>query len=202
MTEHTNYSDEARARLIPWIVVGIIAVFALFGAGLFLSTLNSESAITSTAADDTDKAVNNAGAATDRDNSASYSEHETGSSTNSIDSSASSANSQSSSAQRAPEVTVGSTYQLEIAQWDKKLEVSSKLNGLRYELVDNNTRANLSLDLAQSLPESCAALRSQFGFKLEGNKVKAIKPQATCPAAPEVYNEIWGLLEAAAKTAQ
>ncbi|MBT1018154.1 hypothetical protein KJY77_03250 [Canibacter sp. lx-72] len=99
---------------------------------------------------------------------------------------------------KTPQVNPGSTYAFSITQWGVTVDLSAKFGSARYELKDGV--AILSSDLINSLPQECAPLREQFGFKREGSKLTALKPAAQCEVALEVYNEIWGLLEAAVTT--
>ena len=103
----------------------------------------------------------------------------------------------------APEVTVGDTYALRITQWELEVHMSGKLRGSYYELIGDPPRAIITNPLIDSLPEECADMRRQFGFERhEDNTFTVMKPENTCEADTALYNEIWGLLDAAAKTVQ
>ncbi|MBB4072002.1 hypothetical protein [Canibacter oris] len=181
MTGTNSETNYGKAHFLPWIVVGVIAIIALVGATVFVNQFK--------AAQNSPETVTTA---------AENSEPSNGQTTTTTPNQ-SSAEQQISAA--VPQVSVGETYTLDITQWEKKFEVSNKLRGLRYELVEGDTKAVLSIALVEELPESCAAMREQFGFKRDGDKFEVFKPATVCAAAPELYNEIWGLLEAAVKTA-
>jgi hypothetical protein len=107
----------------------------------------------------------------------------------------------------APVVDVGSTWTLPIDQWSINVEMSSKYGGSTpYELRDGNTRAMFTLPLAASLPDSCAHAREPWVWGLLKNDdgtLEAIRPEPRCTDADAaaVYDTLWGLLDASAKSA-
>lgn len=104
-----------------------------------------------------------------------------------------------------PKVDVGEVWKVDITQWNISVDVSQRLGGMNYAL-ESNSKAMLTLPLAESLPESCAAARTGWGLQRQGesNKFTAIRPEPRCtnPADAAVYDTIWGLVDAMAKSAR
>ncbi|WP_449277963.1 hypothetical protein [Leucobacter sp. GX24907] len=96
-----------------------------------------------------------------------------------------------------PSVEVGSTFTMPIDAWGVSAEVSNKLGSVNYQFSgENNDTLLLSSELIQSLPDSCAAMRSQWGVRKSGNSYEVVKPSERCEDASAVYDEIWGLMDA------
>lgn len=62
--------------------------------------------------------------------------------------------------------------------------------------------------LMNSFPDSCAAMRSPVGQspwgieKGEDDTWTVVRPEGTCAADPELYDEVWGLMQAVADSAK
>jgi hypothetical protein len=95
-----------------------------------------------------------------------------------------------------PKVEVGPTSSLPIPAWGVSSELSQKFGSTSYSIPDN-TNLRLESPLINSLPESCAAMRTQWGAKrLEDGTFEVAKPADPCADAPELYDELWGLTDA------
>lgn len=103
-------------------------------------------------------------------------------------------------------VTIGSTFLLDVGHdWNITTEVPNKF-GLewRYILEDANRLLVLQYsDLINSLPDSCAAQRNQWGLeKMEDGEIRAYSPQNVCEENESLYTELLGLVRHMAETAQ
>lgn len=99
-------------------------------------------------------------------------------------------------ADEVPKVDVGATSQLDIPAWGVSSQISQKFGLTSYAIPDN---IHLTLDspLINSLPDSCSAMRTQWGVtRLENGTFETAKPAERCEAAPELYDELWGLTDA------
>lgn len=94
-----------------------------------------------------------------------------------------------------PRVDVGDTFTLDIQAWGVSAEVSSKFGQQVFYSFEGDNLI-LSSEVIDSLPEECAAMRSQWGATKVGDSYEVLKPETRCDAAPELYDEIWGLTAA------
>ena len=97
-----------------------------------------------------------------------------------------------------PKVEVGPTSELPVPSWSVTSQLSGKFGSTSYG-YPNNDNVTLILDspLINSLPESCKAMRTQWGVKrLEDGTYEVAKPAERCAEAPELYDELWGLTDA------
>lgn len=184
MKRNSQHNTSAAAVFLPWIVVGVIVIIALVVAAMFVNYTTVEQA---TSQPDTQKA------ATAPASRADSKESKTAPAKPGLP--------KQPPVSKVPKAEVGNTYEYSINQWGKKLQMSHKLAASPYVLVDSHT-AIIDNELIRSLPDSCSQMRTGFGFKLEGDKVTVVRPEAKCPSAPALYDEIWGLLAAAAATAR
>lgn len=101
---------------------------------------------------------------------------------------------------RVPAVEVGPTGEMQIVPWNATSQFPQKLGSTTFAIPDN-VNLILSSDLLNSFPDSCAAMRQQWGAKrLDNGSFELLRPAERCAAAPELYDEIWGLLDAWVKT--
>lgn len=104
-----------------------------------------------------------------------------------------------SSGGSVPSVDVGDTFKMDVSQWGVSVLVSRKLSNIHYELRGENLY--LTSDQSMSLPVSCQVMREGFGLVRGANGgYRALKPEKRCEDAPELYDELWGLMDAMAKT--
>lgn len=103
-----------------------------------------------------------------------------------------------------PVVEVGPSWMIPITQWGLDVEKSQRLGTVTYDgLTDQSLR--LEIELAQSLPESCAAARDGWGLeKAADGTLTAVRPMPRCQDADAaaVYDTIWGLVDHMAKSAK
>lgn len=103
-----------------------------------------------------------------------------------------------------PEVEVGPTFAIPITQWGIDVEKPQRLGSLSYSgLTDEGL--TLEIELAQSLPESCAAARNGWGLSKQADgTLEVVRPMPRCtePDAAAVYDTIWGLVDHMAKSAK
>lgn len=99
-----------------------------------------------------------------------------------------------------PEVEVGPTNTMPIGPWDATSELSQRFGSTSFNIPDG-VNLVLTNDLLNSFPESCAAMRGEWGAtKADGGKYEVLKPATKCQDAPELYDEVWGLIDAWVKT--
>lgn len=95
-----------------------------------------------------------------------------------------------------PDVDVGPTFTMAITQWNATSEVSNKLGGDTRYTIDGDT-ITLNSSVIEQLPSECSAMRTQWGATRSGdNSFEVRKPEERCDEAPELYDEIWGLMAA------
>ena len=93
-----------------------------------------------------------------------------------------------------PDVDVGETFTMPIEAWGTSAEVSHKFGTVFYTIPAESLI--LSSPLINSLPEECADMRSQWGVTRIPDGYEVLKPEERCEAAPELYDELWGLTAA------
>ncbi|PRI11575.1 hypothetical protein [Leucobacter massiliensis] len=95
-----------------------------------------------------------------------------------------------------PRVEVGPTMELAIPQWGVTSELSSRFGSTSYVLENGNTELWLSSDLIAQLP-----CEGNWGaVQTAGGKYEVLRPAERCAAAPELYDELWGLTDAFVQT--
>lgn len=172
-------------HLVPWIVVGVVVIVALVASTLLVRYLRPAASEPQTPPAATKPST--PAPAPDADDDADDPEKEPA----------------KPAKPKVPEVEVGNTFPLRITQWEKQVQISQKFGGVWYELRGDPVVAHLSAPLIDQLPEACADMRDEFGFtQNDDGSLGVLKPEATCDADPELYNEIWGLLDAAARTSE
>ncbi len=99
-----------------------------------------------------------------------------------------------------PKVEVGETIPFPIGPWNATSSWPQRLGGASFEIPDNEN-LRLSGELFSSFPDSCAAMRTEWGVTKQANGTfEVAKPATKCEAAPELYDEVWGLLDAWAQS--
>ena len=81
--------------------------------------------------------------------------------------------------------------------------MSNRLGIMNYALESSPPTGRLvfSGGLLEQLPASCA--KEPWGMtNLGDGKFEALKPTTRCAAAPELYDELWGLMAAMAASAR
>lgn len=172
----------------PWIIVGLVTVVALIASIVVLNlvragepaeTASSETAIT-----------------TDTSSSQSASK----SPTTERDSEKTKTTEKESN--KPPAVEVGTTGEMNVPLWGITAQISGKFGWPRYE-IRGEQLVLLDSPLIQQLPDSCAAMREQWGVERTAQGgYEVLKPAQSCAAAPELFDEIWGLTAAMVETIQ
>jgi len=98
-----------------------------------------------------------------------------------------------------PQVEVGATYDMNIGPWNATSQISQRFGSISFTIPDN-TNLVLNSDLLNSLPDSCAAMRQGWGATKTESGYEVLKPAERCAEAPELYDEVWGLVDAWVKT--
>lgn len=98
-----------------------------------------------------------------------------------------------------PTVDVGSTSVMPVAGWGVEVDVSNRLGIMNYVLQGEDLL--FTGGLLEQLPASCA--KEPWGMTRVGDGTfEALKPETRCAAAPELHDEIWGLMAAMAASAR
>jgi len=100
-------------------------------------------------------------------------------------------------ASKVPAVEVGPTMNMPIPFWSTQVDLSQKLGNVSFQITGD--KLVLTSSLISSLPASCAG---DWGMTKVANGFEVLKPAAACTAAPELYDELWGLMDAMVKTAR
>lgn len=104
---------------------------------------------------------------------------------------------------QAPSVQVGRTYNMDITQWNTSVEVSNRLGGGLHYVLDGDDLVLKGGDLLPKFPDSCAEMRSGFGMsRAADGSFEVRRPAQSCAAAPELYDEVWGLVAAMTESAK
>lgn len=167
--------------MVPWIVVGLLAVVALVVSIVVVNVVRGgadEAEPTPTTSSSEPAPSTDSDADSDPDPDPDPEERESN---------------------KVPDVNVGATFTMNITQWNASSEVSNKLGGdARYRIDGDNVILNSSL--IEQLPEACSAMRNQWGATRSDDSFSVLKPVERCDEAPELYDEIWGLMDAFAKS--
>src|SRR5690606_10679506 len=108
----------------------------------------------------------------------------------------------------APAVDVGSTFPMEISYAGITVDVSQQLTNVEwFYQAGPPERVLIQSGLMNSFPDSCAAMRSPEGMspwgieRGEDGAWTVVRPAGTCAAAPDLYDQVWGLMQAMADSA-
>lgn len=98
---------------------------------------------------------------------------------------------------QVPKVDVGPRPEkLDIDQWGVTSQLSSKFGVTQYRIENNNSELWLDSALIRQLP-----CEGKWGaVRTEAGEFEVLKPAERCAAAPELYDELWGLTDAWVKT--
>ncbi|MEJ6489042.1 hypothetical protein PQI23_04825 [Leucobacter sp. USCH14] len=187
-TEPRRQGTRGAPKALPWIVVGAVAVIAIIVCIVLVNTVRG-----GTSSDN----------AADQEPTTTSAPNETPSpspSNEADDDPDGSDDADAADPNEVPAVEVGPTSTLDIPAWGVTSELSQKF-GMTSYVIPDNVNLQLSSPLIDSLPEECAAMRTQWGVtKGSDGTYSVLKPAETCEAAPELYDELWGLTDAFAKS--
>lgn len=183
-TSQLTTKPQASSRVMgakPWIIVGIVAVVALVGSILVVNIARGGDEAKPPTATQTQSPTTTSKPTT-------TAKPETTEPVKTTDS--------------VPQVEVGATNVMPIGPWDATSQLSQKFGSTSFNIPDG-VNLVLTSNLLDSFPESCAAMRQEWGAtRLENGSYEVRKPATSCKAAPELYDEIWGLTAAWVKTIQ
>ncbi|QAB17089.1 hypothetical protein Leucomu_03405 [Leucobacter muris] len=167
------------AQAKPWIVVGIVAVLAIIASIVILNLARGSEQAPQPTAQPTTQAPTTTSPTTPADDDDDDSDAE--------------------QPEGPPAVDVGATYDMAIGPWDATSQISQRFGSISFNIPDG-TNLVLTSDLLNSFPESCAAMRQGWGATKTGAGYEVLKPAERCAEAPELYDEVWGLVDAWVKT--
>ncbi|UOQ60151.1 hypothetical protein MUN76_14090 [Leucobacter rhizosphaerae] len=166
------------AKFRPWIIVGVVAVLALVGSIVMVNLARGGGDTTATPAPTTTQPTTENSPSTP----ATTEPTETDDPTPDPD--------------EVPAVEVGPTNNMPIGPWNATSELSQKLGSTSFSIPDGSNLV-LSSALLDSFPNECADMRTAWGATLlENGTYEVRKPATRCAAAPELYDEVWGLVAA------
>lgn len=167
-----------KARMVPWIVVGAVAVVAIIASIVTLSIAR--------------------GTGNEPEPTATQTEAPTTTDTTEPEPTSEPSEKPSEETGDVPKVDVGQTNNMPIAAWNATSDISAKFGSVQYNITGDDLV--LSSALIDSLPSSCEAMKAQWGATKNGTKYELLKPSGECTAAPELYDELWGLTDAFVRT--
>lgn len=167
----------------PWIIVGVVAVLAIIGAIVVLNMARGQADPAPTAAPTTTPTTTPTTAPTTPSTQPTE-KPET----------------EKPDEDEVPSVDVGDTIPFPIGPWNATSQWPQRLGGASFN-IPTESDLRLTGDLFNSFPAECAAMRTEWGAtKLANGSFEVAKPATKCAAAPELYDEVWGLLDAWVKT--
>lgn len=162
-------------KMLPWIIVGAGAAIALVASIFIVNALGGGTEPTPTAAPTATETPT------------------TGSTPSASPSPSTDPEPSETADDQPPQVEVGPTMVLDVPFWGITADLSTRFGQTSY-VIDADSRLVLNSALISSLPESCAAMRSEWGISRVGDATfEVLKPAQRCAEAPELYDEIWGL---------
>lgn len=176
-SEPSPQVEDRGAQAKPWIVVGIIAVLAIIASIIVVNVVRGAGEAGPTAAPSPQQTSGSAQTPTPSEEPDETEEpaDEDGD---------------------VPQVDPGETMTLSISQWGVSGELSNKFGSTNYTLENGNTELWLSSPLINQLP-----CEGPWGVvRTAGGGYEVLKPAERCAAAPEVYDELWGLTDAFVKS--
>ncbi|WP_336660687.1 hypothetical protein [Leucobacter sp. USHLN153] len=174
-------------KTIPWIIVGAVALVAILVSMILINmSRSSEPSSAPTSAPTTGAPTETTSPETEAPDA--------------DDEADKPAEDEKPDADAVPKVDVGPTSELNIEPWAATSQLSQKFGMTSYYIPDS-TNLELSSPLIDSLPESCAAMRTQWGATKNADGTFSIrKPAEPCADAKELYDELWGLTDAFVKS--
>lgn len=182
-------SSDRAAQARPWIIVGLVTVVALIASIVVmnLARAGDEAAPSETAAEQSPAPTTTSKAPTTTQNR---------------DEKKPEKDEKTDSANKPPAVDVGPTGDMNVPLWGITAQISGKFGWPQYE-IRGEQLVLLGSPLIDQLPDSCAAMREQWGIeRTAAGGYEVLKPAQRCAAAPELYDEIWGLTAAMVDTIQ
>lgn len=186
-----------KTPIVPWIIVGIVVLLALIGSLFVVNMVNNNDA----KQDSTSETTSNDPASEAPSDSPSESPaEETPTET------------EEPATDEPPKVDVGADpIKMPVAPANISIETSRKFTGSVGWYVPagfTDDRVMISSPFMNDFPDSCSAMRapemnSPWGIqKGADGKWTVVKPETKCADAPELYDEVWGLMQAVADSAK
>lgn len=181
--EKISVTGGEKKRFIPWIVVGAGAVVALIAAVLIVFAVRGGGEPAPTAAPTTSESPE-----PDPSESTAPEPSDEPDETPAPD--------------EAPTVEVGQTGDFPIPDWGLSGQISGQLGWPQYRFEGENLIL-FGGSLLPQFPDSCAAMREGFGLTRQADgSLEVLRPAERCAAAPELYDQVWGLVAATIPTFQ
>ncbi|MGO3148030.1 MAG: hypothetical protein ACTIJ6_10170 [Leucobacter sp.] len=191
-TKPVPAAGKRSAKALPWIIVGVVALLLLVGALIFVNSIQAPEAAPEQT---TEAPVTEDTPTEDTEETPTEAPEETPTEEPAED--------------QAPVVDPGATFPMEIAPLGISVDVSQQLTNVEwFSQVGPPERVLIQSGLMNSFPDSCAAMRSPEGMspwglvRGEGDTWTVVRPPGTCEAAPELYDQVWGLMQAMADSAR
>ncbi|WP_053384882.1 flagellar basal body-associated FliL family protein [Leucobacter celer] len=166
----------------PWIVVGLVAVLAIIASIVVVNIVRGGDDEGPAAAPTTEQP----------------SEQPSQTTPPSEDPDETEAPDDEAPADDVPRVEVGDTTSMAITQWGVSGDVSVKFGSTQYRLENGNTELWLDSPLIRDLP-----CEGNWGaVQTAGGQYEVLRPAERCAAAPELYDELWGLTDAFVQSIQ
>lgn len=178
--------ERRTSRFVPWIIVGAGAVIALVVAILIVGSLSgggSEPAPTAAPTTESQQTQPSTPGESDDPDDPGESTQPTRTPPTAV-----------------PEVEVGPTMNMPVAQWGIQVDLSQRLGLTVSYSIPDGVNLVLASSLIDSLPASCS---KEWGMtRVDDSTFEVYKPAERCEAAPALYDELWGLMDAMAKSAR
>lgn len=177
----SNTQDDATSTrhpaLVPWIVVGGVAILAILISIIMVNVTRSSNAEAEPAPTSEPVVVSPAPTNTASPKPTVEPEPE---------------------ADTAPTVDVGNTSEMRIDQWNAVTQVSGRFGALNYVVEGETMR--ITSALTDSFPASCGpTMKTGWGVeRVGGTTYQVVKPASKCADSPELYDQVWGLTQAMA----
>ncbi|MGJ0203619.1 hypothetical protein [Leucobacter sp. gxy201] len=179
------------ANAKPWIIVGLVTVFALIASIVVMNLARAgDDAATAetTAPAKTSEPATSAKPTTETEGKADGEKKDTTKTKEAAD--------------EPPAVDPGPTGDMNVPLWGITAQISGKFGWPQYE-IRGEQLVLIGSPLIDQLPDSCSAMREQWGIERTATgSYTVLKPAHSCAAAPELYDEIWGLTAAMVSTIQ
>ncbi|WP_449281327.1 hypothetical protein [Leucobacter sp.] len=169
--------NRAAGAAKPWIVVGLVAVLAIIASIVVVNIVRGGDA------------GQTAGPATEQPTEEQPAQPSTPSTPDTPDEDE---EEPEEPGDEVPQVEVGQTMELPIPQWGVNGDLSSKFGSTSYTLENGNTELWLDSSLIRQLP-----CDGNWGARqVSEGEYEVLRPAEGCAAAPELYDELWGLIDA------
>lgn len=180
---------KSSVRALPWIIVGAVAVIAIIVSIVVVNAVRGNDSDPEASPDTSTS-----------EEAPAPTEPTPGDSGETQPETQPEVNPETKPANEAPDVEVGPTYEMQIGPWGVTSELSQRFGAASFAIPDG-VNLQLSTDLLNSFPDACSDMRAGWGAtKLDDGSYEVLKPAESCAAAPELYETVWGLVDAWVET--